>query len=444
VTEPTQAAGGRKRTQRERILNGMIQAVVREGYAAATIAQTIEHAGVSRPTFYDYFTDKDDCFLAAQRQIAERLLAQTRRAVAHDRPERALQSAIGSLLGFARSQPVDARFLLRDALAGGRRALDERDRAVEQTAQIVERAHAATAPRTPSPDLPTSAAVGAVHWLLASRLSHDESDLEGLADELERWIEAHARPTGEHRRHTLEPGPTPPPSPHVSELPPTAPAPLPPGRSNLSREEVARNQRERILHATAEVSARNGYHAATIADITAAARVDSRVFYTHFHDKLDAALAAQQLGVQHATAVTASAFFSAAAWPERIRQTTLAYMQFQASHPIISRFGLVDVHAIGRPAIEQIHASHNAFTIFLQEGNRHASQPQSHAAMEAIVSASFEIAYRLSRREETEQMARFSKHLAYLCLAPFLGPAAAEETIDAETSASARGDAPAP
>jgi AcrR family transcriptional regulator len=431
LSETNRAARARKSTQRERILSGMIDAVVRDGYAGATIARTIEHAGVSRPTFYEYFNDKDDCFLAAHRHIAEPLLEQIRRAVAQEPPERALQRATSSLVQFARSKPVHARFVLRDALAGGQRALDERDRTVEEMAQVVERAHANTPPRTPSPDLPTLAAIGAVHWLLACRLRSDASELAGLADELDRWIETYMRPTGEHRRRTVGPGPPPPPSPHVSELPPRAPAPLPPGRSSLTREEVARNQRERILHATAETAVRKGYHETTIADITVAAHVDTRVFYTHFRDKRDAALAAQQLGIQHIMSVLASAFVGGADWPERMWQITLAYTQFQAENTAISRFGLVDVHAVGLPAIEHIHNSHAAFTIFLGEGNQHTREAQSQTVMEAIVAAGYEIAYRVARRDEAEQMPRVTQHIAYLCLAPFLGPNAADQLIDA-------------
>src|ERR1700679_1120423 len=54
----------RKGTQRERLLDGMLLAAVRRGYAGANVAQVIAQAGVSRPTFYEYFADRDDCFLA--------------------------------------------------------------------------------------------------------------------------------------------------------------------------------------------------------------------------------------------------------------------------------------------------------------------------------------------------------------------------------------------
>ncbi len=62
----------RKRTQRERLIAGMVMAARRHGYAGANVSRVIARAGVSRPTFYEYFADKDDCFLATHRELAGR------------------------------------------------------------------------------------------------------------------------------------------------------------------------------------------------------------------------------------------------------------------------------------------------------------------------------------------------------------------------------------
>jgi AcrR family transcriptional regulator len=63
----------RKQTQRQRLVTGMIEATNRRGYAQANIAAVIAHAGVSRPTFYDYFEDRDACFLASIVEVDEEL-----------------------------------------------------------------------------------------------------------------------------------------------------------------------------------------------------------------------------------------------------------------------------------------------------------------------------------------------------------------------------------
>jgi AcrR family transcriptional regulator len=43
----------------------MAEAVAEKGFARATVADVISRAGVSRETFYEQFSDKEQCFLAA-------------------------------------------------------------------------------------------------------------------------------------------------------------------------------------------------------------------------------------------------------------------------------------------------------------------------------------------------------------------------------------------
>ena len=54
--------------QRSRMLAAAVEAVEEVGYAHMTVAQVISRARVSRKTFYDVFTDREDCFLAAFEQ----------------------------------------------------------------------------------------------------------------------------------------------------------------------------------------------------------------------------------------------------------------------------------------------------------------------------------------------------------------------------------------
>ena len=52
-------------SQRGRLLDAMARVVAEKGYGAASVADVIARAGVSRQTFYVHFRDKLDCFLAA-------------------------------------------------------------------------------------------------------------------------------------------------------------------------------------------------------------------------------------------------------------------------------------------------------------------------------------------------------------------------------------------
>ena len=184
------------------------------------------------------------------------------------------------------------------------------------------------------------------------------------------------------------------------------------------------------MYATAEVAAAKGYTVTTIADITAAAGVDRRVFYTHFGDKQQAFLAVHELCIQQIMAVTASAFFSASTWPERAWEAMRACTQFQASHSIVTHIALVESYAVGASAIQRIDDSRTAFTIFFQEGNQYTKHPASQTAMEASLGAIFEIFYHQARQGQSDQMSRLTCNGAYIMLAPFIGPSAANAFID--------------
>ncbi|MGA7704581.1 MAG: TetR/AcrR family transcriptional regulator [Solirubrobacteraceae bacterium] len=428
----TNLQADRKSTQRERLIAGMLAAAHRCGYAGANVSQVIAEAGVSRPTFYEYFKDKDDCFVATHREISRLLVWEIRRAVQSAAPEQAVQTGIRALIRLSEEFPDRAGFLCNETMAAGWRGLDEHDRLIDKLGQVVEEARAQTPPHIPTPDLPIEVVFGAGRWLLAPPMRHGVHDLSALAEEFVRWVEMYELPTGEHRWHQLEAGPALAPSPFVSEISLRPPPSIPPGRSKLSKGEIARNQHERILYATAEQAAAKGYNVTTVADITASAKVDRRVFYKHFRDKQQAFLAVHELGVQQLMTLSASAFFSQSEWPHRIWAAMRAGTQFQATHPVITHICLVESHAVGPSAIQRIDDHRAAFTIFLQEGNLKAGQPASSTIMEAIAGSTFEICYRVARRGQSAQMSRLTRSGAFIVLAPFIGPTAASAFIEAK------------
>ena len=66
---------------------------------------------------------------------------------------------------------------------------------------------------------------------------------------------------------------------------------LPPGPHGLPPELVARNQRERLVAAMAEVCAEGGYAAATVAEVARRAGVSTASFYRQFKDRRECMLA---------------------------------------------------------------------------------------------------------------------------------------------------------
>jgi AcrR family transcriptional regulator len=411
----------------------MTEVAVHEGYAAASIARTIAQAGVSRPTFYEYFTDKDDCFLAALADSHQQLLPEIHQAIQNAPPEQAAQAAIAALIDFASSQPTRARFLLTEPMAAGPQALDARDRGITDIAHIIDEAHQQAPADAATPDLSSGMLIGGVYRLLASRLRRAAPDLDRLHQQLLHWIASYEQPAGKHRWSTLAPAPPVPPSPFLPETPLSPPQPLPPGRPRVTEQEVAENHRRRILFAAAEVAREKGYTASTVEDITHTAHVSRKAFYHLYADKQDAFMAVHELVLQNVVSVTAAAFFAGATWPERIWEGIRASLQFLQANPTIAYFGFVESYAVGPGAVQRIEDSHIGFTIFLQEGYQH--QPREHdpsrLALEAIAVTQYELGYRQTRHDPTK-LARYIPHLVHLALTPFLGPAETNKFIDAK------------
>jgi len=69
---------------------------------------------------------------------------------------------------------------------------------------------------------------------------------------------------------------------------------LPPGSHGIPADVVARNQRERLVAAMAEVCAQKGYAGASVAEVAKRAGVSSVTFYKQFADKRECMLAAHR------------------------------------------------------------------------------------------------------------------------------------------------------
>jgi AcrR family transcriptional regulator len=107
-------------SQRARMLRAMAEAMTEHGYVGTPVAEIIKRAGVSRETFYQQFSSKQDCFLAALDETVEQLAEQLVPALATagtplERISRLLASYLDSVAG----DPVMARMFLVESYAAG-------------------------------------------------------------------------------------------------------------------------------------------------------------------------------------------------------------------------------------------------------------------------------------------------------------------------------------
>jgi AcrR family transcriptional regulator len=431
---------GRKSTQRERVLDAMIRVAGREGYARATVSAVISLAGVSRPTFYEYFADRDECFLAAVAHSQQQLSAAVLKATGEQPPEHACQAAVEAMVSFAASQPMLARLLMSEAMAGGPRGCEKRDQGVREIADIVEARRIGLPADALVADLESGTLIGGAYRLLATRLRRGEPGMSALTKDLAAWVRSYERPLGECRWHELQCKGVLAPSPVVPSTELHAPMALPPGRPRLSDEDVAWNHRMRIMFAAACLAQEKGYTATTVADITGLAGVDGRAFYRLFADKQDAFMAVHELGFQQVMEITARGFFSGDSWPQRSWEAGRALTQLLERNPLVAHVGFVEAYAVGRNAAQRVEDSHIAFTIFLQEGFQHQQGPERlpRLTLEAIIATIFETIYQQARSGASSRVSGLLPHIAHLWLAPFLGPAAADRLIDEMQAAEPR------
>lgn len=178
--------------QRERLIVAMLNAAAELGYLETNVQDVIDRAGVSRPTFYEHFSNKEDCFLAAFDTSAVRLRKKVDAAarkggdVWRDR----VRFSIEALLSFASREPDTARTMVVEARAASATAVRRRVELLDEFANCLESQARELLPgaRTSTP-LTASGIVGGVESLLYSRLCKQEYDqLESLLPSLMYFV----------------------------------------------------------------------------------------------------------------------------------------------------------------------------------------------------------------------------------------------------------------
>ena len=142
VKAGARAASGPARVleiQRSRILAAMVEECAARGAANVSVAHVVSRAGISRRTFYEVFTDREDCFLAA----FDEGVARASRYVL-DRYDPAarwierVRAILSGLLAFLDAEPDTGRLLVVGSLGAGSETLERRRQVLAQATAIVD------------------------------------------------------------------------------------------------------------------------------------------------------------------------------------------------------------------------------------------------------------------------------------------------------------------
>ena len=125
-------------SQRQRILDAILDVVGEHGYAAATVAHVTKAAGISRTTFYEQFRNKQNAFLTAYDEFGKRFLADISAATGES-PAEVLAASAGKLVDWGRRRPLACRAFLVEIHAVGPEGLEHRDRAMRRAEELFDR-----------------------------------------------------------------------------------------------------------------------------------------------------------------------------------------------------------------------------------------------------------------------------------------------------------------
>ncbi|GLY79595.1 TetR family transcriptional regulator [Actinoallomurus iriomotensis] len=157
------------------MLQAMAESVAEKGYAHTSVADVLKRGRVSRETFYQHFSGKQDCFLTVLDRSAQVLEQFFEEGLSRDegpwsRFDRALEIYLTTLA----AEPAFARVFFLESYAAGPEAQRKRfavqDRFVQSL--MTNFADEPAWQRLPDPGFAARMMVGAVSQLVAAELVH--------------------------------------------------------------------------------------------------------------------------------------------------------------------------------------------------------------------------------------------------------------------------------
>jgi len=200
--------------QRSRLLAAAVAAIERVGYERTTVAQITAHARVSRRTFYELFTNRDECIAAVLQSTAEQIQDELKAAGLQDVAwcER-MRLGLWGILCFLDREPGLAHVLVFVAQRGSGSVLAEREAIIHQLAVLVDEGRTGKAGGGCS-ELTAQGVLGATLAIISADLARQgqHKPLTRLFGELLGIILLPYLGSTTTRREQARPAPSPPPA----------------------------------------------------------------------------------------------------------------------------------------------------------------------------------------------------------------------------------------
>jgi AcrR family transcriptional regulator len=168
------------------MLAAAVRAVEELGYTRATVAHITRRARVSRRTFYELFSNREECLIAALESVLDSIRVEIAAADLEGLVWRErIRGGLWVILSFFDREPVLARVCVVQALRGSQAVLERREEVLRGLAAIVDEARGETPRGGECPPLTAEGLVGAAFSLVYARLLRNDSEpLTGLVGDL--------------------------------------------------------------------------------------------------------------------------------------------------------------------------------------------------------------------------------------------------------------------
>ncbi len=161
--------------KRQKILEGMLEAVGTSGYDPASVREVLVRTGLYRQAFYDNFADKEACYLEAFDFGVARLEAIVIAAAAGEESwQGRLRAGLGALLATLDADPVLGRALIVEVHAAGPEALKSRAETMKRVADFIDSARDAAEGTEAPPPIAAEGIVAGMHAVVHAKLAAGE------------------------------------------------------------------------------------------------------------------------------------------------------------------------------------------------------------------------------------------------------------------------------
>ncbi len=400
------------RHQRARLYGGMIESISQRGYARTTVAHVIGLAGVSRRAFYEQFANKEECFLATYDIVVARSRKLVLEAWSSERGwANRLHASCKSFLDDIVEEPKGAHLVLIDSLGIGSKARERLHLAGNAYERLVAAAFRVSPDTAPLPAIASRAIVGGVRHVVFNRIREDRvCELRTLTDELLDWVEAYRSPA----------------TTRLNAIALKKPPDIPPAPAAFLASD---DKRARVLGSVVHLTLDEGYGELTDPQIAQFAGISTEAFHKQFSSKEECFLTVVDEFASEALQAVEATISPISSWADAVPVAVSSFIEHIVSHPALLRMAFVDLFEVGPGMIGRMTKSIDRFTGMLAAtGPEPRRAPE--IASEAITGAVWDIISAYSSAERMRYLPCLSDHIAFVVLAPYIGPKVAIDAIE--------------